>query len=237
MSPAVSSNLLGAARAFIRQSAGAAALTILPLAAVELATPAQAQITAVNFTSGGTGISGGNPFTSGVSYFDYALNPAAHIVGGSATFGTSASGGGSVTAFMKFDGTGSGTFTGTFPIAYDFVLGTSGSATNLAWSLAFDTGLATSQVIASGTGGGQISGLGNYARNIGSFTYYHATLTLTFDTGNPSGSAALTMNSASQGLALNATAIPEPATTVGWFALIAGLWAAHRRTRFRRAAA
>ena len=234
--------LLSAARNFIRKSAGSAVLVIAPLALAPLATPARAQITAVGFSPSGSivSVSGGGSHYSGAFYFDTSLNGgAAHLVGGGVTF-ILGSGGSAVNGSIQMEGSGNGTLTGHLPVAYSFTLGT-GVAASVSWSLDFSTGVAASQQLASGTGFGSFSGIGDYTLGTGfSFDYYEITLSVDFATSNGTGGmlGTIDMNqSANQGFAINASAIPEPASCGGWLGLAAGLVALVRRTFRRRATA
>lgn len=242
----VQPTLLGAARDFIRKSAGTAALAIVPLAAVALAPEAKAQTVFgspnLNFINSGSA-NYGTSFPSG-SQFSFAGGVTNNItslrLGADGTISDFGSGGSNMdltlrlsTAVTTADIPGST----VIPVSYDFTLNKqTGIAGDVSWYLrASFTGESIID-IASGTlstGSATFTGSGNYttsgnvvADNTKDFNLY---LEVSYSTA-PGDVLAINMNSASQGFTVNA--IPEPATNaaiLGFGAL--GFVVLRRRTR------
>lgn len=247
-------SLLSAAKNFIRKSAGTAVLAIAPLAAVSVAPEAQAQ-TVTTFGSPGLNISA----TSGATFVSGGLFPE----GNRFVFGSGAPNNVTTTRFgvdgnlITASGTGSITttlqiFTGVtdvaipastyLPLAYDFTLSKqAGTIGTVNWSLQVNfTGDGSPVTIGSGSltsGSATFTGTGSYtttgivaADNTKDFNVF---LYLTY-TMAPGDNLFVGMNSASQGITLNA--VPEPST----YAVLLGLGALGfvivRRSRRSRAA-
>lgn len=244
-----STNLLAAAKSFMRRSAGSAALAIAPLAAISLANPAHAQAVFNTPSSFGTANVSGSSFVSVTGpggFFSSAL-PASNGITG-VLFGanvsytlTSNSGGTLVDQALKIGGSvSSGTFSGeTIPVAFSFTLSTpsGGSVSSLAWSVQIykDNSL-TGLSIASGTGVGSFTGSGTFNAGTGTWNTYTIVLQASYVSGVNTTLALTTDQNNAQGFAINATAIPEPSTYAAWFGFGAGLVAAGRRLLRRRSA-
>jgi hypothetical protein len=238
MVPASAATLLSRARAFIDRNAGKAALAVVPLAVIALATPAKGQVVFnPPSSSGASAFANGFAHASGNAFFSRALTASNGItgvvLGGSATF--VGHGPGEAGVGIEFFGGGSGTFASNFPIAYDFTLGTTGSATISSWSLELTTSYtidlsSTTQTIASGETAGQFSGSYTFNPEFAPLGGYHLKLTVAYNTAE-FDTLSITMNDgAMQGVMLNATAIPEPATYAAWVGAAAVLAAVRRRT-------
>lgn len=239
-------DLLGAARAFIRRSTGTAALVIAPLAAVQLASTARAQVI-FSLPSGGSIInrSGGSSFMSitGLSgYFQSTLPVTANsrngsLIGAGASYTLSTNSGGFfVNRALNFGTSASVPFSsGSIPVAYSFTLGTSGTITTLDWTLTLQTNSSDgTQTIASGSSvtAGTFSGTGNYTVAAGAaVTFYNLQLITSYNSGI-GDTLTITMNQGTgQGISLNATPIPEPSTYASLLGLAAGVLALFRRWR------
>jgi MYXO-CTERM domain-containing protein len=241
MAFAPSLDLLSAARAFIRSSAGKAVLVIAPLAAVTLAPEAKAQAV-FQMPSGASAIDGGGSSfvnVTGPSDFFAQASPQAGLVTGGIMRATvaftlnAASGGSAVSRGIRFADNLGGTLPGgtVIPVAWDFTLGASnGSISSATWSLVFHTNTGDLE-LATGSGLGNFSGSSNsYVIPTNSeFGNYFVDLLVNYDSAL---NATLTITMAeSQGIAINATAIPEPSTYATWAALGAAAFAAWRRRR------
>ena len=240
--------LLNAAREFMRRSAGTAVLVIVPLAAVQVASTARAQTifqlpgSASDINRDGTSAL---DVTGPTSYFESTLGVTANgrngsLMGASVSYTLLPSGSSFVRRAISFTSSASVPFTnGSIPVSYSFTLGTSGSITNLSWSLVLQTDSADSaQTIASGTGvgAGTFTGLGGYAVTDGSSASSYTLELITSYNSGIGDTLTITMNQgAGQGFALNATAIPEPSTYAGFLGLIAGMLALFRRRRLQPA--
>ena len=151
----------------------------------------------------------------------------------SVTFTFTSSGSG--TAFANLGGgvlsgdvLGSGV---TVPIAYDFTLAKTGGVVVTLWAFSpgFDPN-PTSPSSVTGSGVGNFSGTTNFVTGA-STTSYLPFLQINFSSANNGNTITLTMNPATQGIAINATAIPEPSTYAGLLGLAAGVLALLRRRR------
>jgi hypothetical protein len=245
--------LMSAARNFIRKSAGTAVLAIVPLAAVSLAPQATGQTMfgtpGLNFSHSGSA-SLINSFPSGSRFFfsgGTTNNISAMRFGVDGTITTNhISGGNTVyetlvlfTAVTSLDIPGST----IIPISYDFSLNKQvGIAGNVAWSL--NAGIAGDGYLslASGTlttGSATFTGTANYTTldvvSSNGLTDLSVYLTFQYITA-PTDVLKVTMNSANQGITLNAAAIPEPSTYAVLFGLGALGLVAVRRARPVRAA-
>jgi len=207
----------------MRGSTRVAALAIVPLAAVTLVNTARAQVvfSVPGGSSGGTNTFGPPPTPT--NFFSSALGSLNNITGEkqgvSFAFSTYSGGAGTARAFL-----GGGSVTGTLPantvipVAYSFTLGATGGLTVSSWTLTLSINGATQTIAAGGAGTGVFAGSGNYTVGgspvVGSF--FDPQLAINFTT--PSGEAlTLTMDSNTDGFAINATAIPEPTTYAAVF--------------------
>ena len=226
---AVRSTLLDAAKAFIRRSTRSN--VIAPLAAVTLATAAQAQVV-LNLPTGASYSGGSVP---GGDYFATQLGAFNNITGvrygiSSITLNGDAGGGPPYQTFFLDSSPGwSGSIPAgtTVPIAYSFTLGQSGSLAITNWSLTFRFSPESATTVASGSGAGPFSGSYNYVVGGSPLSggFYESSLEVNF-TG--SGQLSLSMNSGSGGISVNA--IPEPGT-YGMLAGVMTLVFALRRRR------
>ena len=246
MVTAPSRDLLAAARSFIRRSAGTAALVITPLAAVQFANTAHAQVI-FQLPSGAADVNrSGSSFVTGSSpsgYFQSSLPVTANgrngtLLGAGVSYTLAAtSGGTSVRRGLDFSSTASVPFSGggSFPVAYSFTFGTSGTITTFSWTLNLQTnGVDGLQTIASesAVSAGTFFGTGSYSvTNGATISSYTLELITSYNSG-VGDTLTITMNQAAgQGIALNATAIPEPSTFAGLLGLAAGVLALFRRWR------
>jgi len=244
MAHATPVDLLGAARSFIRRSTGTAALVIAPLAAVQLASSAKAQAV---FTLPGSALS---LFSSGQAYdapvgptgYFQATLPTVNSIAGalvganfSVTINGAGGSGGYYSSVLKFAYTSGGTAfpAATIPVTYSFTLGSSDGFGAATWSLTLVTGNGTPAYLGSGSGFGLKSGTTDYT--ISSPTTdgsYSLVLVTSFSRSFGSGTFSITMDQgAGQGIALNATAIPEPSTYAVLVGLTVGVLALCRRRR------
>lgn len=228
MIPASPGNLLHAAKAFMRTTATKAALAIAPLAAAGVATEAKAQVV-FNAPGGGGGVrlgagSGTFVHASGGSFFG-GIFPESNGINGR-VFGANiffvTHSGGMATAGVAFQGTGSGTFTtSSYPVAYNFVLGSGGTGTitALSWELVLNTNTGSStfsQVIASGNSLGHAIGSSAYATQLAGLTDYDLSLMVTYTSTTGAHLTFAMDGQQGQGLAINPAAVPEPATYAIW---------------------
>ena len=231
-------SLLSAAKAFIRKSAGTAAVVIAPLAAVTVASTAHAQTLfsspTVSPSSSGTAFGEANGFSGSV--FSVTSGTGANSIErfrvGSSGYFITGSGGGinanvTLSLFSAINNQAINAAT-VIPVAYDFTLAKqAGTIGNVDWMLHATITDDDSYVIGSGTlttASATFTGTGNYTVLFNvpgdSSRDFKVYLTLTYTTAYLD-EVAITMNSGSQGFTINAAAVPEPST----YAIVFGLGA------------
>jgi hypothetical protein len=228
------STLLASARQFARCAGTGAALSIVPLAAIELAPKASGQIifnlpTALN-SGGGYGGSGSSGGASG--FFGAQLGGGGEIQGANVSIYNLASTN-SGSEYLDFGdaGTGAGAVGSSATYSYNFTISATGSAVVTDWSVwanvDFGDAYSDNQLLGSGSGTGTFVGSGTIVAsnlNPGDSPYAFMSVALDFtDTGiSGTDAVSITMDSSGQGMSIsNVTAVPEPTTYV----LVSGLGA------------
>lgn len=247
MNPVHRPTLLDAARAFIHGSARTAAIAILPLAAVAVVKTAKAQA-AFNVPSALSSGYGSNATTAPSNYFSSQLASLNNIQGVkegvTAVFTSNESTTGTNTLLFGYaSGTGAVPADTTIPIAYNFTLASTGSLAITSWVWTFSISgsggsNSTSTIATGGSGGGTFSGTFDYITGATATVSpsYSDTLQVNYGSSSNGDTLTVTMNPSYQGLAVNASAIPEPATNAALLGLAALGFAFFVRRR-RRAAA
>ena len=225
----------------MRGSSRAAALAIVPLAAVQLASSAKAQAVFALPGNANSVFASGNSYNapgSPTGYFQATLPTVSGIAGAlvgasfSVTINNSSGSGGYYSSTLKFSVSGGTAFpAATIPVTYSFTLGETGGTDVATWNLKLFTSDNITTLV-SGSGLGLKTGTVNYT--IGSTTTdgsYSLELFTDFSSAQAPRTFSITMDQgAGQGIALNATAIPEPSTYATWFGAGAVLFAFWRRS-------
>ncbi|MDI1336542.1 MAG: PEP-CTERM sorting domain-containing protein [Lacunisphaera sp.] len=225
--------LLGAAKNFIRKSAGTTVLVIVPLAAVSLAPEAKAQTIfgspgiTIGYDTGSASIT--DSFSPFFSPGSVANNLTTTRLGVDGTFTTTDPGSATISILVSSAISGQDIPISTvIPLAYDFTLSKqAGTIGNVTWNL--------QATISGDSAGYQTISSGNFNSSPATFTGTYNYTTSTYVSGGGAKTLdfylklnystlafdvlAFQMNSAGQGYTINAVAVPESSTYAAIFGL------------------